>query len=190
MKTMNFAKAGKEIKEFDKKREKLIKKSHGFISLTKQVIYALHRDDMKRASSLLNDLKKDFSAIARSIKDCPALYYSGIYRTMVQEYIEAVSYHDFVKTARLAECTEKAVMGEHYLLGICDLTGELVRKAVSSAIRGDYDSPVRIRDFVADIYGRLLNIDFRGGELRKKSDEVRYNLKKLEDLVLDIKLKR
>ena len=39
------------------------------------------------------------------------------------------------------------------------------------------------------IYGELLKFDFRDNEIRRKVDAVKYELRKLEDLVLDLKFK-
>ena len=40
-----------------------------------------------------------------------------------------------------------------------------------------------------ELYGELLKFDFRDGELRKKFDGIKYDLKRLEDVALSIKLK-
>jgi len=72
---------------------------------------------------------------------------------------------------------------------LCDLTGELVRRAINKAINEQYSESVEIRDVVAMIYENLMQFDFRNGELRRKFDSIKYDLKKLEDLVLELKLK-
>ena len=46
-----------------------------------------------------------------------------------------------------------------------------------------------ILDEVDAIYGQLLKFDFRDNEIRRKVDAVKYELRKMEDLVLDLKLK-
>jgi len=73
---------------------------------------------------------------------------------------------------------------EQYLLGLCDLTGELMRKAVNSAINKDTATLNKIREFVSQIYAGFLEFDLRNGELRKKSDAIKWNLQKIEDLIL------
>ena len=52
------------------------------------------------------------------------------------------------------------------------------------------DSAKKIRDFVEELYGEMLKFNFRNGELRRKFDGIKYDLKKLEDLVLDLTLKQ
>ena len=81
------------------------------------------------------------------------------------------------------------VLPEHFILGLADLPGELVRKAVFLAGKGDVGAVLKIKDEVDSIYGELLKFDFRDNEIRRKVDAVKYDLRKLEDLVLDLKLK-
>jgi len=69
---------------------------------------------------------------------------------------------------------------------LCDLAGELVRKAVKDSIKKNFDSVLEIRDFVEELYGEFLKFNLRNGELRKKSDSIRWNLNKLEELALDV----
>ena len=78
---------------------------------------------------------------------------------------------------------------ENYLLGLCDLVGEVVRRSINLAIKGKFDAAVEAKEFVAELYYQLSKFDFRNSELRRKFDGMKYELKKLEDLVLDLKLK-
>ena len=40
-----------------------------------------------------------------------------------------------------------------------------------------------------EIYGEFLKLHLRNGELRKKSDAIKWNLKKLEEVMYDISMK-
>ena len=70
------------------------------------------------------------------------------------------------------------------------MPGELVRKAVFLAGKGQVAKVGKIKDEVDMIYGELLKFDFRSNDIRRKVDAVKYDLRKLEDLVLDLKLKK
>lgn len=188
MKT-DFEKIKNEIEKYDEKREQLIKNSLGFIKKTKIIIYSLNRGEKQEAGTLRQNLESEFNSIKDSIKDFPAFNYSGIYKSIVQEYVEAMTYYHFIDTGELLGYSELNVEPEHYLLGLCDLTGELVRRAINAVIKKDFKSAEKIKDFVSSLYGEFLKINLRNGELRKKFDEIKYNLKKLEDLVADISLK-
>ncbi len=190
VKISDFTRIRSSIEEQDKKRGELISNSTGFIKKTKIVIYSLHRGEKNEAGILRKELAEDFRKIKKSVSRHQALYYSGIYKIIVQEYIEAIAYYHFVTTGKLLGFSGLGVSPEHYLLGLCDLTGELGRKAVNATIKKDYKSAVKIKDFVSALYGEMLRIDFRNSELRRKIDEVKNNLKRLEDLVVNISLRK
>jgi len=181
---INFTKIQKEIKAYDTEREKLIKKSRDVLKLSKQVIYSVHRGD--NADSLVKQMEKEKKALDVIAKHSSKLLYEGSYKIAVQEFVEAILYYHFVKTGKLIDIK---VQPEHFVLGLADLPGELVRKAVFLAGKGEVNKVVKIKDTVDNIYGELLKFDFRDNETRRKVDAVKYDLRKLEDLVLDLKMK-
>ena len=75
-------------------------------------------------------------------------------------------------------------------IGAALLSGNtLAQEGVTVKTNIKYKEVVKIRDAVSVIYGELLKFDFRDSDMRRKFDSVKYDLKKLEDLVLDLKLK-
>ncbi|MDP7506717.1 MAG: hypothetical protein QF362_04730, partial [Candidatus Woesearchaeota archaeon] len=78
------------------------------------------------------------------------------------------------------------VNSEDYLLGLCDLTGELGRRAVSLATKREFKEVELIKDTVEEIYGEFLKFNLRNSQLRRKSDSIKWNLKKLEEIMYDI----
>ena len=184
-----LSKLRKEICDYDSQREKLIKKSRDVLKLSKQVIYAVHRDEISVAEGLIKEMEKEKKRLGEIAKHSRALLFEGSYKVAIQEYVEARLYFGFMKEKRLLGKEELKVKTGHYLLGLCDLTGELVRKAVYLAGKGKVKGVVQIKNLVDGIYGEMLKFDFRDPEIRRKFDAVKYNLRKLEDLVLDLKLK-
>jgi translin len=176
--------------EFDQKREKLIKDSRDLLKLSKQIIYAIHRHDMKPAETAVAKIKKALAALQSLVKGNPQLEAVGAYKVAVGEYAEALLYYHFIKDNQIPTRAQLKIDAESYLLGLCDLTGELVRKAVFLAGKGKYSDVMKIKECVDEIYGEIIQFNLRNSELRKKADSIKYDLKKLEDLVLQIKLKR
>ncbi|MDP3734053.1 MAG: hypothetical protein Q8R37_02400 [Nanoarchaeota archaeon] len=183
---VNFSKLQHEFHAYDEEREKLIKKSRDVLKLSKQVIYAVHRDEMKVAAELVKEIEKEKKELERIATHDAKMTYEGSYKIAIQEYVEAILYFEFVKSGKLPELK---VLAEHFILGLADLPGELNRRAVFLAGKGEVESVKKIRDEVDAIYGELLKFDFRDNEIRRKVDAVKYELRKLEDLVLDLKLK-
>ena len=180
----DFNKLQHEIKGYDEEREKLIKKSRDVLKLSKQVIYAVHRGD--DADSLVKAMQKEMNALDIIAKHSSQMLSEGSYKIAAQEFAEAMLYFHFVKTGTL---TDLKIPAEYFVLGLADLPGELVRKAVFLAGKGEVSKVIQIKDTIDLIYGELLKFDFRDNEIRRKVDGVKYDLRKMEDLVLDLKLK-
>ncbi|MBW3011644.1 hypothetical protein KY311_00510 [Candidatus Woesearchaeota archaeon] len=185
----DFIEMRKEIEEYDEKREELIRQSRDIIKLSKQIIYAVHRKDFSSAEKDLNEIKSLAEKISSKVQKDPKLDI-GSFKQAIQEYVEAAAYYHFEKTKKLPTKKELAVDAEYYLLGLCDLTGELVRNAVNSGINDDTQKVVEIKKFVDELYDELMQFDLRNSELRRKVDGVKWDLKKLDDLVFGLKLRQ
>ncbi|MCG2717346.1 MAG: hypothetical protein L6408_00725 [Nanoarchaeota archaeon] len=180
----DFEEIRKDLGKFEEKRELTIQKSRKIIQLSKQIIYSIHRDDLKSAENLIEGIKSE-------IKELPKERYdTDMAKVAIQEYVEAICYFEFVKNNRLPTRKELDVNTEHYLLGLCDLTGELMRKAVADVIKKNYDEVKKIKYLVEEIYGEFLKFDLRNGELRKKSGAIKWNLTKLEDIEYNLSMRK
>jgi len=173
------------MEDFDKKREELIQLSRNIINLSKRVIYSLHRDDMKSASSYVKQINDKKSLLDRKNTNLDI----NINKVAYQEHVEALAYYHFVKNKKIPSKNSLKVTTEDYLMGLCDLTGELGRKAVNEVIKKNYKKAFEIKELVSEIYGEFLKFNLRNSELRKKSDSIKWNLQKLEDLILELKIK-
>jgi len=178
-----FVEIRKDLKDFEEKREETIRKSRDIIMISKQIIYSTQRNELKKAEELCEEIRK-------LVKGLPSGNYDTDMETVaVQEYVEAVCFYEFVKNKKLLTRKELGVITGDYLLGLCDLTGELVRQAVNAVINKRYEEAIEIKEFVSEIYGEFLQFDLRGGQLRKKADSIKWNLRKLEDLALGISIR-
>lgn len=185
----DFSKIRKELEDFDFVRDKLIKDSRDLLKLSKEIIYDIHRKEFKNAEANIKLIREMYEQIKKGHKQ-DDLNQINHFKVIEQEYVEAVALFYIVKERRLIESTELNVEGENYLLGICDLSGELGRLAVNSAIREDFETVNLSRGFIEQIYGEMLKFDFGNSELRRKFDQIKYELKKVEDLMLQLKLRK
>lgn len=78
---------------------------------------------------------------------------------------------------------------DDYLMGLLSLSSELARFSVNSVTAGDYGRPLRIAKFVNELNAgfRLLNLKNDG--LRKKYDALKYDIKKVEEVVYDLSIR-
>lgn len=185
----NFEKIAKKMEGCDCLREELIRDSRDILKLSKQIVYALHRDDVKTADGLVKEMATVLNKLYSGANKNQLYLYEGFSRIAIQEYIEALAYYEFIKNNRIPDFKKEYIDEEYYLLGLCDLGGELVRSAVNAGIVANYQKILRIKQLVDELYGALIKIDFKNGELRKKFDALRWELKKLDDIVFELKLK-
>lgn len=181
---LEFDSIRKVIEKEEEEREKIITESREIIKLSKQIIYSLHREEIKEAEKLVQKIKKLASDLNRAHRD------TGMNKVALQEYVEAMCVYDFFKNGKLPSIDSLKVDAESYLLGLADFTGELVRIAVNSIIRNKTQNLDKIRSLVSNIYGEFLKLTLRNGELRKKSDMIKYNLKRIDEVLYDLKIRR
>ena len=82
----DFVKIRKNLNRFEESREKLIQDSRHIIKLSKQIIYSIHRNDLKEAGKLINSIKKEVKRLPKDDFD------TGMKNVALQEYAEAVMF--------------------------------------------------------------------------------------------------
>jgi len=79
---------------------------------------------------------------------------------------------------------------EEYLHSLISLIEELSRLAVNSVTLGDYQRPLLISKFVKDLHAGFQLLNLKNDSLRRRSDSIKYNVKKIEDVVYDLSLRK
>ncbi|KAL3469366.1 Translin family-domain-containing protein [Aspergillus californicus] len=148
-----------ELDQHHDRRERVIKISRDITALSKKIIFSLQR--VRTANSPLPPpIQKDTTSRFTQIND---LFLSAIpditglnsYRYLrqlsggIQEFIEALSFKYYLETQMLMSRSgvqshlpsEILVTDEDYVMGLFDLTGELMRFAVTSLSAGSAEAP-------------------------------------------------
>ena len=137
-----FSRIRNEIHSLDLKREEIIHTSREIITVSKQIIYACQRDDLDKAESLVKEIKSKVDKLRKMNFRVD----TNINSVAFQEYVEAISFFEFVRHGRIPTKGSLKVSAEDYLSGLCDLTGELVRKAVNDVINKINDEAKLIKE--------------------------------------------
>lgn len=185
----DLEKIKREIESFEELRERIIIDSREILHHSKNAIHSIHRNKLDDADVLLKKAREVVVVLNTHIKKDPSLGFVGAYRSSIQEYVEAACYYAFVKSRKLLTRDELEVDYEDYLLGLCDLTGELARRAVVCATHRDVKQLDEIKSLIEGIYDFFISINLRDWDLRKKADAIKWNLKKLEDIMYDLNLR-
>jgi predicted translin family RNA/ssDNA-binding protein len=155
---------------------------------SKEAIALLRREDKKESEKIIKEVENLFKLINKIAKENKELKNQGFYKEAVEEYIEAITFLNFLRKPAKKMPDFIEVNPEEVISGICDFTGELVRRAITIASPENLKELVLYEKTVENIAQELTKIGFRG-KLRQKYDEVERNLRKIEEILYDIKLK-
>lgn len=66
---------------------------------------------------------------------------------------------------------------------------ELARLAPNAVTLGDYTRPAQISRFLKDVHAGFQLLNLKNDALRRRSDGIKYSVKKVEDVVYDLSLR-
>ncbi|KAL9667012.1 hypothetical protein QQ045_001357 [Rhodiola kirilowii] len=174
---------------------------------SKKVIFQVHRISKDNKDEVLEKAEKDLKAvmdqhIARLLKELNGTDFWKLRRAYspgVQEFIEAATFCRFCKTGTLLKLEEinadlLPLSGPSieplqinildYLLGLADLTGELMRLAMGRISEGELEFAGKICEFVREIYRELTLVVPKmddNSDMVKKMDVMLQSAVKIEN---------
>jgi len=177
--------------EYDKhegERRQIISLSNQVLHDSKRVIFSLHRDNFEAAENSLKEIEEKLIYLDKKFGH-PRNAQEGSFKAAMEEYVEAKMYY-LVSTGKKVDKVAKIKIDtESYLGGICDLTGELVRLAINRAAQGKASEVEKIKGTISDIMAQLVEFDMTG-YMRTKYDQAKTNLRKIEQIDYEIKIRR
>ncbi|KAH8429062.1 translin family protein [Aspergillus melleus] len=148
-----------ELDEHHDRRERLIKISRDITGLSKKIIFSLQRvrtlptptlppSIEKETSSRFAQIHELFLSAVPELNALKSWRYQRQISSGVQEYIEALSFHYYLRHQSLISLPQVReslpdgilVSEEDYLMGLFDLTGEMMRFAVMALSSGQAQS--------------------------------------------------
>ena len=153
--------------------------------LSKITISFLVKDNLELAEKNLPAMKKIFDAIQKKIKYNPYLYGFPVINIGLEEYLETLFLYSYIENKPMPNINTLKITPEVYLGGLSDMTGELVRLA-----RRHEDQVRYIHDYAAKIYELIIPISItRNSSMRNKLEAIGNNLRKIEGIIYDLKLR-
>jgi translin len=183
-----FNKILKEHKRYDLLREEVIKNSREVLKKSKQAIFLLHRDDIGNAEKNLLEAEDLLKKLTGLFNEENKLRYEGSYKACAEEFVEAKMFLEFIKNKNVDFKSRAKFTFDDCLGGISDLTGKVLRKAVQVATQGKFEELPAYKKAMEQILGELVKFDFTG-KLRMKYDAAKRNLRRMEEIMYDIKIK-
>ena len=185
-----FGKVIKDLKLYYQERGVLNRTSSEILSKSKQAIFTAHDGEIKEAEKTLTQARDSLKELNKKHNRSNRLQFEGSYKAAVEEYLEAEFFIATLKGKDLRLDTEFNFGPEEYIGGLCDLTGELVRQAV--LLGGEKKNLGKIREYAQiskEVVGFMMKM-YLSGKIRQKSDEAKRNLKRLEQIIYEINLKK
>lgn len=177
-----------EYKKSEGERRQIISLSNIILHDSKRIIFSLHRADLESATESFNNIEQILKKLEKQF-GVKRIYEEGSYKAAVEEYVEAKMFYFVLNNKKVDKIPGVNLSYESYLGGICDLTGEMVRLAVNQAAAGKLDEVTRIKGIINDIMGELVQFDMTG-YLRTKYDQAKGNLRKIEQIDYEIKIRK
>ncbi|KAI9573695.1 Translin [Boletus coccyginus] len=120
---------------------------------------------------------------------------SAIYSAALVEYLSSGSLITLSQVSEVLGIKEEwadrfSIAVEDYLHGLISLVNELSRLAVNAVTLGDYEAPLRISVFVKDLFAGFSMLNLKNDTLRRRFDSLKYDLKKIEEVVYDVSLRK
>jgi len=178
----------KEHSDNNSERRQIISLSNIVLHDSKRVIFSLHRDDVKKAKDSLKEIEEVLIKLEKKF-GYTRLTQEGSYKAGVEEYVEAKTFYLVLSNKKIDQIKNIKLNHEAYLGGVCDLTGELVRRAVNQAAAGNIEEVGKIKKIINDIMAELVEFDMTG-YLRTKYDQAKGSLRKIEQIDYEIKIRK
>nr|GMC82204.1 translin [Ipomoea batatas]GMC90486.1 translin [Ipomoea batatas] len=157
---------------------------------------------LEKANVHIGVLKELYSKLLEVLRECPGQYYRyhGDWRSETQTVVSLLAYMHWLEKGTLllhSEVEEKLGLNpsdfgldtEDYLIGICFMSNELPRYVVNRVTAGDYDCPRQVLKFMTDLHAAFRMLNLRNDFLRKKFDGIKYDLRKVEEVYYDVKIR-
>lgn len=194
----SFKKYSEVMKASQDKYERLFKLRRDITIESKRVIFLLHSIDKEskktavcvEAEQRLNNLlSKEYRKIADELNGEDPYSYIRAVSPGNQEFCEALTFLEYLQGGKLRgiiSCKEIPFIPTlDYVMGVADLTGELMRRCVSSLGTGDFIEVNNIVPFLREVYIGMLGVS-SGREMNGKLHTLESSLLKVERIAYSL----
>jgi translin len=173
-------KIDKHINQKDKVRENALKSSREIIIQCRKAIQFLHNDKMKEADNFIKQSSSKLSNLYNITHEYPDLYHAGFVENAAQEFVEAHCLYNIMQGKDLPDPDSIQTTYSSYLLGLCDVVGELRRGVLDFILEGEPSKANEYLKYMDSIYGAIMSFDYPAAlvPIKRKQDMVRGLIEK------------
>jgi translin len=130
---------------------------------------------MRDAKTNISKSSKKLEELYDLTQSYPELYHAGFVENAAQELVEASCLYNIMRGKDLPDPDNIKTTYSSYLLGLCDLVGELRRSALDKIREGGSKKADEYLNMMENIYDVIIRFDYPSGliPIKKKQDMVR-----------------
>jgi translin len=168
------------IGEKEKIREDALKTSRDIIICCRRGIQQLHRDQMDEAENYIKQASAKLAQLYDFTKNHPDVFHAGFVENAAQEFVEIHCLYNIMKGQDLPDPDTIQTTYSAYLLGLCDVVGELRRGALDFMLEGNTMKANEYLQHMDQIYDAIMSFDYPSAliPIKKKQDMVRSLIEK------------
>ncbi|OVA10102.1 Translin [Macleaya cordata] len=155
---------------------------------------------LEKAKVQIDILKELYRRLAEILKECPGQYYRyhGDWRSETQTAVSLIVFLHWLETGNLLmhrETEEKLGCTFNFLTSLSPFRcvifqlRRIPRYVVNQVTAGDYDCPRKVLKFLTELHAAFRMLNLRNDFLRKKFDGMKYDLRRVEEVYYDVKIR-
>jgi len=168
------------IGEKEKIREDALKASRDIIIYCRKGIQQLHRNQMEEAESYMKQASAKLAQLYEITMGHADVFHTGFVENAAQEFVEIQCLYNIMKGVDLPDPDAIQTTYSAYLLGLCDVVGELRRGALDFMLEGNTTKANEYLGYMDRIYDAIMGFDYPSAlvPIKKKQDMVRGLIEK------------
>ena len=168
------------IDDKDSIRETSLKYARTVIIHCRKAIQLIHQQKMQQAEELIKKGSATLAELYDVTKDHADLSKAGYVENAAQEFVEAQCLYNILHHEALPDPDTIQTTYTAYLMGLCDVVGELRRKALDMVLAGDQKDAQQYLVIMEDIYAAIIRFDYPSSliPIKRKQDIARNLIEK------------
>jgi len=172
-----LSRIGDRMRELDSIRERALSQSREIILNCRKCIQSIHNGDFERARKHLTSAGRRLKTLYKMLDGYPEIKSAGFVENASQEFVEAKCLYNLERKGELPDPDKLGVPYVAFLLGLCDLIGELRRFSLDSMRHGNIDDANRYLEMMEEIYESIMDFEYPSS-LKRKQDIARGLIEK------------
>ncbi|XP_055710462.1 translin-associated protein X [Phlebotomus papatasi] len=207
----------RELDDKHDRYERIVKCGRDITIESKRIIFLLHTIDQKKdnAQKVLAEAQQrlekvctmNFAEIAKELKGLDQYQYARAFSPGLQEFIEALTFFEYISGKDLSDWTsvqeslkykgeeesppmECLVQPIEFMLGLADMTGEVMRRCVNSLGSGEVDNCFDSCRFLQSLHASFLGLGpTHNREMSRKMYTLRQSVMKSEAVCYNLRVR-